>query len=66
MQKIYGLWNGGKGIEAQLGNPSFTPALVASYEVAEVCKILLGQGTLLRNRMLMINLLDMEIENIPL
>jgi molybdopterin/thiamine biosynthesis adenylyltransferase len=66
MQKIYGLWNGGKGIEAQLGNPSFTPALVASYEVAEVCKILLGRGTLLRNRMLMINLLDMEIENIPL
>lgn len=66
LQKIYRHWQGGKGIEQQLGNPSFTPAVVASFEVAEACKVLLGQGRLLRNRQLGINLLDMEIEEIPL
>jgi molybdopterin/thiamine biosynthesis adenylyltransferase len=66
LAKLYRHWSGGKGIEAQLGNPSFTPAVVASFEVAEVCKILLGQGRLLRNRQLNINLLDMEVEEIPL
>lgn len=47
-------------MEQQLGNPSFTPAVVASMEVAEVCKILLGAGKCLRNRKLSINLLVME------
>ncbi len=51
-----------KGIEQELGNPSFTPALVASIEVSEVVKILTGKGQLLRNRFLMINLLDQEYE----
>jgi molybdopterin-synthase adenylyltransferase len=55
-----------RGIEAQLGNPSFTPAVVASLQVAELCKILIGQGTLLRNRVLTINLLDSEIETVEL
>lgn len=66
LAKLYRHWSGGKGIEAQLGNPSFTPAVVASFEVAEVCKILLRQGRLLRNWQLNINLLDMEVEEIPL
>lgn len=66
LQKIYSHWVDGKGAEQQLGNPSFTPAVVASLEVAEICKILLGQGDLLRNRKLSINLLDMEIEEIAL
>ena len=64
--KIYRHWNGGEGVEQQLGNPSFTPAVAASLEVAEVCKVLLGQGTLLRNRQLSFNLLDMEVEEVPL
>lgn len=64
--KIYRHWQGGKGIEQQLGNPSFTPALIASLEVAEVCKVLLGVGTLLRHRKLSVNLLEMEVEEIPL
>ena len=51
-----------KGIEQELGNPSFTPALVASIEVSEVLKILTGKGELLRNRFLMINTLDQEYE----
>jgi len=66
MQTIYRHWTGGKGVEQQLGNPSFTPAVIASLEVAEVCKVLLGQGALLRNRKLSLNLLDMEVEEIPL
>jgi molybdopterin/thiamine biosynthesis adenylyltransferase len=55
-----------KGVEARLGNPSFTPAVVASLQVAEACKILLGQGSCLGQRMLVVNLLDMTFENVEL
>ncbi len=61
VQTIYRAWTGGKGVEQTLGNPSFTPAVVASLEVAEVCKLLLGQGTLLQGRQLIIDLLSMEM-----
>jgi molybdopterin/thiamine biosynthesis adenylyltransferase len=64
LRKIYGRSIQSKGIEIGLGNPSFTPAVVASLEVSEVCKILLGHGTTLSNRKLHINLLDMEMEEI--
>lgn len=66
IQRIYRNWDSGKGIEQQLGNPSFTPAVVASLQCAEICKILLGRGELLRNRQLTIDLLTMEIVEIPL
>ncbi len=66
LQTLYRHWQGGKGVEQQLGNPSFTPAVAASLEVAEVCKLLLGQGNLLRHRQMIFNLLDMEVEEIPL
>ncbi|NOY13892.1 MAG: HesA/MoeB/ThiF family protein [Deltaproteobacteria bacterium] len=66
LQTIYRHWQGGKGVEQQLGNPSFTPAVAASFQVAEVCKVLLGQGRLLRNRQLVFDLLDMEVDEIPL
>jgi molybdopterin/thiamine biosynthesis adenylyltransferase len=65
LQKIFANRENGQGAEKQLGNPSFTPAVVASLEVAEVCKILLGVGSLLRNRKLTLDLLNMEIEEIP-
>jgi molybdopterin/thiamine biosynthesis adenylyltransferase len=61
VQAIYRSWKNGKGVEQTLGNPSFTPALIASLEVAEVCKLLLGQGTPLRGRQLMIDLFSMEM-----
>jgi molybdopterin/thiamine biosynthesis adenylyltransferase len=61
LQTIYRSWKGGKGVEQTLGNPSFTPAVVASIEVAEVCKLLLGQGVPLRRRQLVIDLLSMEM-----
>ena len=58
---------GGKqGVETRLGNPSFTPAVVASLQVAEVCKVILGQGTPLAGRMLVGNLLEMEFEEMTL
>jgi len=65
VQGIYRHWVAGKGIEQQLGNPSFTPAVVASLQVAEVCKIVLNKGELLRNRKLSIDLLEMEVHEIP-
>lgn len=49
-----------------LGNPSFTPALVASIQAGEVLKILINRGSLLRKKLLVINLLDQEYEIIDL
>lgn len=51
-----------KGIESDLGNPSFTPALAASIQVSEVLKILLNKEGTLRNKLLSINLMDHEYE----
>ena len=64
VQRIYRNWVEGKGIEKELGNPAFTPAVVASLQVAEICKIVLKRGELLRNRKLSIDLLEMEIHEI--
>jgi len=64
LRQIYRHWQEGKGVEQQLGNPAFTPAVVASIQVAEACKILLGEGETLRRRKLVINLHDMEFEQI--
>lgn len=66
LQTIYRNWKGGKGIEASLGNPSFTPALAASLQVSEVCKVLLGQGKLLSKRKLSFDVLDMEMVEVLL
>ncbi|MBI5484719.1 MAG: HesA/MoeB/ThiF family protein [Deltaproteobacteria bacterium] len=66
LEIIYRSWEAGKGIEQSLGNPSFTPAVVASLEVAEVCKLLLGRGTPLRRRQMIIDLFSMEVNVIDL
>ncbi len=66
LAKVYAMEAGAKGVEGHLGNPSFTPAVVASLQVAEVCKILLGQGACLRGRVLHVDLLHMEFEEISL
>lgn len=60
VEGIYCNWVQGKGVEQQLGNPSFTPAVVASIQVAEACKVLLGETSLLRERILHVDLLAME------
>lgn len=46
----------------QSGMLVFAPAVIASLQVAEVIKILLGKGRLLRRKIMFINLLDMEVE----
>jgi molybdopterin/thiamine biosynthesis adenylyltransferase len=50
----------GEGIEAEIGNPSFTPGLVASLEVSEAIKVLLNKEEILRNKILYVDLLDNE------
>jgi len=66
LERLYSRWSGGRGIEAELGNPAFTPAAVASLQVAETVKVLLDLGTPLRNRVLCVNLLDMDVESVPM
>lgn len=58
--------NSQKGIEKDLGNPSFTPATIASIQVAECLKVLLSRDGLLRKRILMIDLLNHDYEIIEL
>jgi molybdopterin-synthase adenylyltransferase len=55
-----------KGEEVEFGNPSFTPALAASLQVAETVKVLLKKEGLLRNKLLTINSLTHEYRVIPL
>ena len=43
-------------------NPSFTPAVISAMQAAETIKILLGRSEALRNRLLVIDLLDHEYE----
>ena len=64
LEQIYSRNDEEKGIETKLGNPSFTPALVASLEVAEIVKILLQTGELLRGRYLSIDLYHLEVDEI--
>ncbi len=55
-----------RGIESGLGNPAFTPAVVASLQAAEVCKVLLSEGRCLSRRILFVNLLSMEFDEIAI
>lgn len=65
LQKIYSRFKNVAGVEAQLGNPSFTPGVAASFQVAEACKVLIDEGNTLRHRKLHLNLLDMEVVDVP-
>lgn len=55
-----------KGIENRLGNPPFTPQLVAALQCSEALKILAGRDHVLRNAVLHIDLLHNEFEKIAL
>jgi molybdopterin/thiamine biosynthesis adenylyltransferase len=55
-----------RGVEIETGNVSFGPAVVASIQAAEACKIITGQGDPLRGKMLFIDLLNMDIEIISI
>lgn len=65
LDKIYPQQTG-RGIEQELGNPAFTPAVIASLQAAEVCKVLLGAQGQLRHRQLVVDLLHMEIHEVAL
>jgi molybdopterin/thiamine biosynthesis adenylyltransferase len=66
LEKLYASAEADKGLETVWGNPSFTPAVVAGLQVAETCKVLLAVGSPLQKRLLHLNLLDMELEEIHL
>lgn len=61
LQKIYPP-DEKKGVETELGNPSFSPALVASIQAAEALKVLLHRGELLQHKLLTIDLFNQEYE----
>jgi molybdopterin/thiamine biosynthesis adenylyltransferase len=66
IEAVYRNWSEGKGVEQQLGNPAFTPAVVASIQVAEACKVLLEEMPLLRERLLHVDLLTMDFNEVKL
>jgi molybdopterin/thiamine biosynthesis adenylyltransferase len=47
-------------IEKETGNPAFTPAIMASWQVSEALKYFLNKGDLLRNKLLVLDLLFNE------
>jgi len=59
LEKLYHS-NAGRGDEVILGNPSFTPAFVASIQVSETIKVLLRKGDILQNKVMHIDLLCNE------
>lgn len=62
---IYGSTEG-EGIQSQEGNLSFTAACVASHQAAEAVKVLVRRGDVLRNRLLMIDMLFGSSEEMEL
>ncbi|AMJ41341.1 HesA/MoeB/ThiF family protein [Anaerotignum propionicum] len=51
-----------KGIESEIGNPSFSPACIASYQVSQALKVLLDKGGVLREQILFFDMLNNEFE----
>lgn len=51
-----------QGVENEIGNPSFTPACIASHQVSQALKVLLGKGGVLKEKIMFIDLLEDEVE----
>jgi molybdopterin/thiamine biosynthesis adenylyltransferase len=49
-----------------LGNPAFTPWVIASLTVVEAVKIITGRETSLRHAWLQVDLREMEFERLEL
>lgn len=58
---LHQIYDGVTGEESPT-NPSFTPAVISALQASETIKILLGREEALRNKLLMIDLLDHEYE----
>ncbi|MDO4502683.1 MAG: HesA/MoeB/ThiF family protein [Coriobacteriia bacterium] len=54
------------GVQKTEGNLPFAAGVTASFQAAEAAKVLLGKDDLLRNRLLMIDLLFGSVEEMPL
>ena len=54
------------GIETRIGNPTATPAAIATLQVQEVVKIITGVGTPVRNRLLLVDIREFAIDGIEL
>lgn len=63
MDKLY---SHNHGQESGLGNPAFTPAIVAGIQVSEGVKYLLNKGIYLKNKVLFIDLLEHMYEIIEI
>lgn len=61
LEKIYGGADD-SSINSTLGNPSFTPPIVASMEVCEAVKVLLNKGVTLKSKLLSLDLLNNSYE----
>ncbi|MDD3620210.1 MAG: HesA/MoeB/ThiF family protein [Desulfobulbaceae bacterium] len=66
MRRLYPRNHELPGIESRQGNPAFTPAVIASLQVAEVAKLVLHVGEPLRNRCLDVDLYHFEVEEVSL
>lgn len=55
-----------KGAEASLGCLTQTVTLIAALETSEVVKIILGRGSLLRNKLLIVDLMDNTMDVLDL
>ena len=55
-----------KGVETRLGNMAPIVGMIANIECAEVAKILLDRGNPLRNRMLLVDLMEGTFETVAL
>jgi molybdopterin/thiamine biosynthesis adenylyltransferase len=53
-----------QGIEAQIGNPSTTPAVVAALQVQEIVKIITGIGKPIRKSILVLDMMEGTAERI--
>ena len=49
---------------SSLGSPAMISAMLAAMEVAETCKVLLQRETLLRQRLMNVDLLNMEFTQV--
>ena len=52
---------GEQGIETGLGNPAFTPAMVAAFQVSETIKLLIGKPSDLTNQIMFIDMLNLDL-----
>lgn len=55
-----------RGVEKQLGNPSATPMMISAWQIQEVVKLIVGQGELLRHRMLLLDAESGQVSEVRL